>query len=161
MLAGTLSIAFAVGMRRVLQPGFGAASAPALTAGYGLGLVATGVFLVDAGAGFPPGATDGSPELSWHGTIHATAPPLAFVMLIGVCGLFAVRFWRLERWGWSMYCVLNGLASLCLIFLPGAGGSVRSAVAVVITSVWTTALAIELIAEFNGRRPGWRSSIGR
>ena len=74
-------------------------------------------------------------------------------MLVGVCGIFALRFRRLERSGWSWYCVLTGLAALCLIFWPGGGGSVRSAVAVLITSVWLTALAVELIAELRGREP--------
>jgi hypothetical protein len=154
VLAGALSIAFAVGIRRVLQPGFGATSAPLLTAGYGVGLIVTGVFLVDAGAGFPPGTAQEIPaELSWHGTIHAIAPPSAFVMLVGVCGIFAVRFRRLGRSGWSRYCALTGLASLCLIFWPGGGGSVRSAVAVLITSVWLTALAAELMVELRSRAP--------
>jgi hypothetical protein len=151
VIAGVLSIVFAVGMHRVLCTGGWAISAPVLTAGYGVGLIVTGVFLVDAGAGFPPGtAQEIPPELSWHGTIHAVAPPSAFVLLVGVCGVMAVRFDRLGRRGWGLYCVLTGLASLGLVLWPGGGGSVRSAVAVVITSVWTTALAGELIGELNG-----------
>jgi uncharacterized membrane protein YoaK (UPF0700 family) len=93
-------------------------------------------------------------ELSWHGAIHAIAPPSAFVMLVSVCGIFARRFWRLERFGWSVYCLLTGLASLCLIFWPGGGGSMRSAVAVVITSVWMTAIAWRLMAELGGPAAG-------
>ena len=148
VLAGALSIAFAVGVRRILRPGFGAVSAPVLTAGYGLGVIVTGVFLVDAGVGFPPGTAEGlPPEMSWHGTIHAIAPPSAFVMMVGVCAIFALRFRRLKRTGWSVYCLLTGLSSLLLIFWPGGGGSVRSAVAVLITTVWTTALALELLTE--------------
>lgn len=155
VIAGLLSIAFAVGMRRVLRPGFGATAAPVLTAGYGVGLIVTGVFLVDAGTGFPPGTTDDvPPELSWHGTIHAIAPPSAFLMLIGVCGIFALRGRRHGRSGWSAYCLLTALASLLLVFWPGGGGSVRSAVAVVITSAWMTALASRLITELRVRRPG-------
>ena len=155
VLAGMLSIAFAVGMRRVLLTGFGALSAPLLTAGYGLGLIVSGVFLVDAGVGFPPGTADGVPaQLSWHGAVHAIAPPSAFVALVGVCGVFALRYRRLGRFGWAVYCLLTGLASLSLIFWPGGGGSVRSAVAVLITSVWTTALALDLMAELRGRVAG-------
>ena len=145
LLAGALSIAFSVGMRRVLRTGFGALLAPLLTAGYGLGLIVTGLFLVDAGAGFPPGTVQEiPPTLSWHGTIHAIAPPTAFLMLIGVCGVFAIRYWRIRRLDWSCFCLLTGLASLGLIFWPGGGGSVRSALAVLITSIWLTALALEL-----------------
>ena len=155
LLAGTLSIAFAVGVFRALRPGFGSISAPLLIAGYGLGLMVTGVFLVDAGVGFPPGTPAGVPaELSWHGAVHAAAPPVSFGLIVGVCVVLSLRFARRRRWGWCVYCALTGVMSLSLIFWPGAGGSVRSAAAVVITSVWITAIAVELMAEFNEAASG-------
>ena len=64
-------VACAVGMRRVLHPGPGGAWGPLLVGAFGVGLVIAGVFVVDPGAGFPPGAPAGAPErLSWHGILH-------------------------------------------------------------------------------------------
>ena len=152
IVAGLLSIAFALGARRALRPGVGAVSAPVLISGYGLGLVATGLFLVDPGVGFPPGTPDALPDrLSWHGAVHAVAPPVAFGLLVGVCFVFARRFAAERRMGWATYCVVTGLVALALVFWPGAGGSVRSAIAVVVTSTWMTATAVTLLAQ---QRPG-------
>ena len=153
VVAGLLSIAFAVGARRALQPGIGAVAAPVLISGYGLGLVATGLFLVDPGVGFPPGTPDALPDrLSWHGAVHAVAPPFAFGLLIAACFVFARRFAAQHRRGWAAYCVVTGLATLALVFWPGAHGSVRAAAAVLITSAWTTATAVTLLSERGNRR---------
>jgi hypothetical protein len=148
ILAGLLSIAFALGVRRTLRPGAGSRSAPVLISGYGLGLIATGLFLVDPGVGFPPGTPDALPDrLSWHGAVHAVAPPVAFGLLIGVCFVFARRFAGQHRLGFAAYCAVIGVVALALVFWPGAGGSVRSAVAVVVTSTWMTATALTLLSE--------------
>ena len=147
LLAGLLSVAFAAGVRRALGPGPGGTAAPVLICGYGLGLIVTGLFLVDPGEGFPPGTPDGLPVLSWHGAVHAVAPPAAFLSLVGVCLVLARRFAGLRRWGWAGYCVVTGLAALGLIFWPGGAGSVRSALAVLVTSAWMTAVAADLLAE--------------
>lgn len=156
IVAGLLSIAFALGARRALRPGIGAVAAPVLISGYGLGLVATGLFLVDPGVGFPPGTPDILPDrLSWHGAVHAVAPPVAFGLLVGVCFIFARRFAGERRFGWAAYCAVTGVAALALVFWPGAGGSVRSAIAVVITSAWMTATAASLIVDRGqGNRQG-------
>src|SRR5687767_1854044 len=92
VLGGLLAIAFAVGARRVLSGG-GSTWGPRLLALYGLGLIAGGVFLADPGLGFPPGTPEGIPStFSWHGTIHAFAPPAALTSLIGAIIVFARRF---------------------------------------------------------------------
>ena len=120
IVAGLLSIAFAVGARRALQPGIGAVAAPVLISGYGLGLVATGLFLVDPGVGFPPGTPDALPDrLSWHGAVHAVAPPVAFGLLVGVCFVFARRFAAQHRMGWAAYCVVTGLRGVRAGLLAG------------------------------------------
>jgi hypothetical protein len=147
VVAGALSFAFAGGVRRVLADERFGTAAPVLISGYGLGLVVTGLFLVDPGEGFPPGTAAGSPLLSWHGAVHAVAPPAAFGALAGTCVLFARRFARNGRPGWAAYSVLTALAAIGLVFWPGSGGSIRSALAVVVTSAWLTAVAAELMAE--------------
>lgn len=145
IVAGLLTIAFAVGVRRVLRPGIGATAAPVLIVGYGLGLIATGLFLVDPGVGFPPGTPDSVPELSWHGLVHAFAPPASFLLLVGAGGVFAWRCAVRREFLIAGYCILTGLMAVGLICWPGGGGSVRSAVAVVLTSVWMSVIAWRLI----------------
>ena len=146
VLAGVLSLAFGQGVRQVLPRRH--PLLPALVSGYGLGLVATGLFLVDPGAGFPPGTPDGLPaNPSWHGAVHAAAPPAAFACLVGSCLLFSRRYARMGRPGWAAYSAATGMVAGALIFWPGSAGSVRSALAVLVTSTWTTAVAVQLLAE--------------
>lgn len=140
VVAGALSVGFGVGVRRLLGRG----PAAPLVWGYGAGLVVTGLFLVDPGAGFPVGTLDAVGPMSWHGAVHAVAPPFAFACLAGLCVVFARWFARSGRFGWAAYSVLTAIAAVLLIFLPGGGGSVRSALAVVLTSAWLSGLAIVL-----------------
>jgi hypothetical membrane protein len=162
VVAGILSIAFAAGVRRFLGVSRGGVWAPRLICGYASGLIVTGLFLVDPGVGFPPGTPDGVTELSWHGAVHALAPPSAFVLLVGACLVFARRYAGHRRWGWAVYCAGTGVAALALIFWPGGGGgSVRSAVAVVLTSAWMTAVGAELTAELSGRLSAGRDDRPR
>ncbi len=146
VVAGALSIGFGVGVRRVLGRG----PAAPLIWGYGAGLVVTGLFRVDPGAGFPVDTPLDASGMSWHGAVHAVAPPFAFACLAGLC-CWCARWFARGRpgWaglgGWACYSVLTALAAVLLIFLPGGGGSVRSALAVVLTSAWLSGLAALLL----------------
>ena len=147
MVAGLLSIAFAVGLRRVLQPGRGGRWGPLLVGAYGVGLIMGGVFVTDAGAGFPPGAPAGAPEqLSWHGVLHAIAPVLAFLSLIAACFVLARRFAGLGQRGWATYCVATGVALLGLLAWPDQDTViVQLAVAIVLGWAWLSVLAARLL----------------
>jgi Protein of unknown function (DUF998) len=157
VVAGLLSVAFAVGLRRVLQSGRGSRWGPLLVGAYGVGLIMGGVFVTDAGAGFPPGAPAGAPEqLSWHGMLHAIAPVLAFVSLIAACFVLARRFAGLGQRGWAGYCVATGVALLGLLAWPDQDTVVvQLAVAIVLGWAWLSALAARLLTGL----PGATSSI--
>ena len=150
VLVGALSVAFAVGLRRVLRPA--ATWGPLLTAVYGAGLIVTGVFVGDPGLGFPPGTDPRIPELSWHAAVHAAAPPVAFGALLGVCAVFTRRFLEGSRRGWAWCSAGTGVSALALLLWPSAGGTVRTAVAVLITSAWMTAIAIDATTEQRRQR---------
>jgi len=93
ILAGVLSVLFAIGVARCLSDGPGSIWAPRLLALFGAGLVIGGIFTADPALGFPPGAPAGYPEqLSIHATIHAFAPPLAFLSVVAACLIIARRF---------------------------------------------------------------------
>ncbi len=149
VVAGLLSVSFAEGVRRALAGsprGSGATAAPLLVLGYGVGLVSTGLFLVDPGFGFPPGVgAELSSATSWHGAVHAAAPPVAFLSIVGLTGLFARRYLAQRRRWRALWSAATGLATAGLIFWPGDGGSVRSAAAVFVASAWMTSVAADLL----------------
>ncbi len=147
VIAGLLSVAFAVGLRRRWHPGPAGTTGPLLVGIYGASLVVAGVFVGDPGLGFPPGTGPGIPELSWHAAVHAAAPPIAFGSIIGCCFLAARRYRLSGRRGRAGYSAVTGIAALALLVWPGAGGAVRTAVAVLIISGWMTAVAIDVIGE--------------
>jgi hypothetical membrane protein len=147
VVAGLLSVAFAVGLRRVLQPGRGGRWGPLLVGAYGVGLIMGGVFVTDAGAGFPPGAPAGAPEqLSWRGVLHAIAPVLAFLSLILACFVLARRFAGLGQRGWATYCVATGVALLGLLAWPDQDTViVQLAAAIMLAWAWLSVLAARLL----------------
>jgi hypothetical membrane protein len=147
VVAGLLSVAFAVGLRRVLHPGRGGTWGPLLVGAYGVGLIGGGVFLADAGAGFPPGAPAGAPEqLSWHGILHDLAHVLAFLALTTACFVLARRFAALGQRGWATYCVATGVALLGLMAWPDRDTVlVQLAVAIVLGWAWLSVLATRLL----------------
>jgi hypothetical protein len=114
----------------------------------GAGLIAGGVFVPDPALGYPRGTPDEIPDtFSWHGTMHAFAPVLAFLELIVLCFVFARRFRVGGQRGWSVYSASTGIVCLVLSAWPGVdGSSVRLAVAVVLGFSWLTAFAPRLRA---------------
>ena len=145
IIAGLLSVIFAVGVARRLPNGPGSTWAPRLLGLYGAGLLIGGVFKADPALGFPAGAPEGYPEqLSVHGTIHAFAPPLAFLSVIAACFVIARRF---AAEGMRRAAVLTRvLAVACFVLsVPvGPGASVRLFVAVALAFGWITAYAVYL-----------------
>jgi len=147
VISGLLAVAFSVGTRRVLRPGRGGTWGPLLLGGYGLGLIAGGVFVPDPALGFPPGAPADIPDqLSWHAVAHGFAPALAFLSLVVACFVLARRFAALGRRGWAAYSAATGVAALAFSAWPGQDGmSVRLFIAVTLGSAWVSALAAHLL----------------
>lgn len=118
VVAGVLFVGCAVGMRRVLGAGPGGTWGPLLVGMMGVGLVLGGVFVTDAGAGFPPGAPAGAPpEVTWHGMLHQAGAVLGFAMTAG-CLVFARRFADHRRWGWVTACVATAAAAVAVTAWP-------------------------------------------
>src|SRR6516164_7325351 len=79
LLAGAMTIAAAVGVRRALRSRW----APRLIGLYGAGLMAAGVFRADPADGFGPGAPAGrAAHISWHGDGHLIAASIGFIAII-------------------------------------------------------------------------------
>jgi Protein of unknown function (DUF998) len=106
VVTGLLLICCAVGMRRALRPGRAAKWGPILVGANGIGLIAAGVFVTDAGAGFPPGAPAGPPDhVSWHGVLHEVGFAIASLAWFIACFVFLRKFAALKRWGWVAACI--------------------------------------------------------
>ena len=143
--AGVLSLIFAVGVARRLQDGPGSTWAPRLLALFGVGLVVGGIFKADPALGFPAGAPAGYPEqLSIHGTIHAFAPPLAFLSVIAACFLIARRFAAAGMRRAALLTRIVAVACFVLSVPFGPGASVRLFVAVSLAFAWVAAYAVYL-----------------
>ena len=139
VVTGLLYVACAVGMRRTLRGGRAGAWGPLLVGGLGAGLVVAGVFVTDAGAGFPPGAPAGAPEVTWHGALHGLGAALAFGGMSAGCLVFARRLW-------PAYSIGTAVAALALSFWPGAeGASLRLLAASAVLFAYVAAVALRLI----------------
>jgi lysylphosphatidylglycerol synthetase-like protein (DUF2156 family) len=117
-VSGGLMLACAAGLRRTLRDGPGARWAPRLTAAIGAGLVAAGVFTADPGAGFPAGAPEGAPVLSWHGILHEASHLVVVVAWIALCFVLRTRFARSGDRGWARACVAAVPIAIGLVAFP-------------------------------------------
>ncbi len=105
VLTGVLVMGGGIGLGRALKVGRLTRCASALVIVMGVGLVVAGVFVTDAGAGFPVGAPEGAPDMSWHGVIHEAGFLLTQIAFLAVGIVLAVRFARSDQRGWAVACV--------------------------------------------------------
>ncbi len=115
-----LFIALAVGLRRSMHPGRGDTWGPRLIAAMGAGLALAGIFVTDPGAGFPAGAPAGTPEMSWHGTLHDAGYVVVMLSWSAACLVFRSHVAALGQRGWARACVAT-LVVFLLSALPDAG----------------------------------------
>lgn len=151
VVTGLLTIACAVGMRRVMHPGQSGTWGPLLIGAYGFGMIAAGIFSTDPGFGFPPGAPEGMPpSMSWHAILHSISFFLAFTSLPIACFVFVRRFASMKQKGWMAYSIATGLATPVLIGL-GMGSIIATGVAFFIAGVvvcaWVVAVTARLLTD--------------
>ena len=132
VLTGVLVIGGGLGLGRALDRGRLTRSASVSIIVMGAGLVAAGVFVTDAGAGFPAGAPEGAPEVSWHGVAHQVGFLLAQLGFLTAGTLFAVRFVRSHQRGWLVVCVLFAVGA---VLVAALGDPMTLAIRLVISSV--------------------------
>jgi Protein of unknown function (DUF998) len=149
VVTGLLTVAFAVGLGRVLRPGRGGTWVPRLIGVYGLSLVGAGVFRADPAMGFPPGTPEGAAEVTWHGILHFVCGGVGFVCLVVACLLVAGRFAAEGRQGWARFSRATGVLFLAgfVAVAAGAGAAwsnVAFTAAVVLAWTWISALAAHL-----------------
>lgn len=137
VLTGAMLVAFAVGVRRALGPGW----APRLLALYGLGLAAAGILTADPVAGFPAGSPGG--EVSWHGTLHLAAGGVGFLAMAAACLVLARRLPP----GWALFSRVTGVAFVTAfagITTGSPAATLPFVAAVVLSFGWLAGLAVRL-----------------
>jgi Protein of unknown function (DUF998) len=126
LLAGAMTIAAAVGVRRAMTSRW----APRLIAIYGAGLIGAGIFSADPAYGFGPGAPLGrATHVSWHAAGHLIAASIGFVALIAACFVVARYFSRQGRRGMAVYSRVTGVV-FGAAFAGVATGSASAAIVV-------------------------------
>jgi hypothetical protein len=144
VLAGVLTIAGAVGLRRVLRDMPGGTWAPRLVGASGVGMIAAGVFVMDPGDGFPVGTPAGPGTLSWHGLGHMAAGSIAFIALIVACHVLGRHFRRAGRRGHAIASQLAGVTLLVgdiWAMSGGTAGSLTLAVGAITAMTWVSWVA--------------------
>lgn len=151
ILTGVMIIFGAVGARRAIGRFADAGTwAPRLLAGYGLGLIGAGIFRADAADGFPPGTPGGrAAHVSGHAMLHLLFGSLGFACLIAACLVIARGYHRRAD---RRSAVASGVVGI--VFAVGFAGIATGAAseaislgftaAVIISSAWLTAVAIDL-----------------
>ncbi len=149
VVTGVLYMACAIGLGRTLRSGRGTTWGPRLVGAVGVGLIAAGVFVTDAGAGYPPGAPSGAPpEISWHGMLHQVGFIIAIFGMIAGCLVFARRFAELKRPAWVVLSLATPVAVLGLSFWPDTNGlSVRLVIATAILFGYVTVIAAQALRD--------------
>jgi hypothetical protein len=147
VVTGSLYVACAVGMWRVLRQGRSSTWGPLLVGVLGVGLIVAGVFVTDAGAGFPPGAPAGAPEhITWHGILHEVGFIVASVSWTAACFVFLRRFAALKQRGWVAAGVAAPVAVLVIDSWPDLDSlSVRLVIGTAIMFGFVAALAARLM----------------
>ena len=144
VVTGLLMVAFALGVRRALAPSRGSTWASRLLVGYGMAMVAAGLFVADPWRGFPIGAAEPA-QASWHSTAHNVAAGIAFDLAIVACLLLARRFSTEGHRAWAVYTATTAVVVLTLTWWPDLDGiSIRMAIAVTLLLGWAAATAAKL-----------------
>jgi hypothetical protein len=149
LVTGLMTIAFAVGVRRVLPTGSGTTWAPRLIATYGVGLIAAGVFRADPALGFPTGAPAGQAQVSWHGALHFLSAGIGFSCLVAATLVIAARLAAEGRRGWARYTRVSGVVFLAGFVAAAAGanaswGTLSFVAGVLVIFTWISAMALHL-----------------
>ncbi len=145
VVTGALVMALAVGVRRVLHPGRGGTWGPRLVGAMGAGLVTAGVFVTDAGAGFPAGAPAGAPEMTWHGALHEVGYVVVMLSWTASCLVLRRRFRAAAEPGLARLCMASVIAVVAISAVPHLDSfTIRIAVATAVQFAFLGVVAARL-----------------
>lgn len=131
VVVGLLIIGGGIGLSRTLGVGRLTRWVGVLVALLGVGLVVAGVFVTDAGAGFPVGSPAGAPEMSWHGAVHEVGFLITQLAFMAASIVLAVKFARDGKRGWAGACIV---ALLAAVLVAAVGDPETLAIRLVVSS---------------------------
>jgi hypothetical protein len=131
VVVGLLIIGGGVGLGRTLGGGRLTRWIAVLIVLLGIGLVVAGVFVTDAGAGFPVGAPSGAPVMSWHGAVHEVGFVLTQLAFIAAGIVLAVKFGRARRRAMAAGCIAAVVAA---VLVAAVGDPETLAIRLVVSS---------------------------
>jgi hypothetical protein len=122
IVAGLLTLAFAVGLWQALRSLKTSTWGAFLVGGWAIGLIGAGIFVTDPVLGFPPVTPDSVLQPSLHGALHDLFSVPGFLCMVIAC-CFVFRRWFVQRkaFGWATYSVINGVVLAVSFALAGAG----------------------------------------
>jgi hypothetical protein len=118
LVTGALIVGGGIGLGRALESGRLTRWARLFIVLMGVGLIIAGIFVTDPGAGFPLGAPEGAPVMSWHGAVHEVGFVLTQVSFVVAAILLAARFGRGRQRGWMIVCI-SAVAAAILVAALG------------------------------------------
>ena len=144
IVAGIGVLCLAVAAHRSITDGVGGRWLAPLIAVFGVGLIASGIFVMDPENGFPIGTPEGpAPSMSWHGIGHLVAVTVAYTGLAGACIVLAVRMAHRRA---RLAAVLSAAAAVVFLAPVNPGwASIQIALNGLIAFIWTTAVAVWLL----------------
>jgi uncharacterized protein DUF998 len=149
IVSGLLTIAAAVGLRRVMPPASpGRVWGPRLVATYGVGLLLAAAFPADPGAGFPVGTPADYAEISTRGMGHFVAGTIGFSGLIAACLVFAAHYRALGRRTFARFSTVTGILFFAAFAGLNAGAGSRPTIiafdlAVILGWTWLTTITLD------------------
>jgi Protein of unknown function (DUF998) len=154
---GILGCVTAFAWRPTLAGGIGAVWYPRLALLAGLGMICSGIFTLDPGNGYPPGAVVPA-HASVHAQVHNVASYISLTATVAGLIILARRFFREPDWrGWAPAAL--AAAVLMMIFLAmfgiliahGGPGGIFEKLASLTPTVFGIALTCRLIARRDAR----------
>jgi multidrug transporter EmrE-like cation transporter len=147
IVAGLLSLMFAVGLWRVGPSHWGAL----LIGTWAVGLLGAGVFRTDPVSGYPPGTPDQLQRHTHAGALHDMLSLIGFLALTVACFVFALS----NSPGWVIYSITSGVLFAAIMALSSAAfsqhqrwvrlGGLIQRVAITIGWTWQTLLAVRIL----------------
>lgn len=155
ILAGLLTIAAAIGIKKSLQSGRGKTWGPLLLGLYGLGLIGAGIFVADPMNGFPPEMSASTSVITTNGILHMVSGAIGFLGLIAACFVFAYRFNSSQQSTMSKFSLITGVfyfvAFIGIVMGSQQGGTIVTLVtlaftaAVILGWTWISLLSYKLM----------------
>lgn len=166
LITGTLTLAFAFGLRRALQSRGGSKWGVIWMAAVGVGLIGAGLFVADPMNGYPPGTPLLLIQPTALGRLHRLLSAFVFFGLPGAGFSLANLFAKNGERGWATYSRLSAGAFILMFVLTSMGFGQVGALAnyagllqritLLIGLTWMTLLAIYLL-----KSPSMSRATGR